>query len=75
VAETIGHRETTLQIGLAPAEKGHMAPILKRLRKPSEAKSPDLATLLQPYGTPADESPAEDPTDAQTSTAQPQEGA
>ena len=27
-----------------------MPPILKRLRKPSEAKSPDLATLLEPYG-------------------------
>jgi hypothetical protein len=49
-----------------------MAPIFKRLRKPSEAKSPDLATLLQPYGTSADEG-EEDPADAQTSQASAQE--
>ena len=41
-----------------------MAPILKRLLKPSETESPDLATLLEPYGTP--EAEDEDaPADAQ----------
>jgi hypothetical protein len=35
-----------------------MPPILKRLRKLSEAKSPDLATLLEPYGSAGDENPA-----------------
>ena len=44
-----------------------MPPILKRLLKPSETKS-DLATLLQPYGTPEDEG-SEDPADADGSHA------
>ena len=37
-----------------------MPPILKRLRKLSEAaKAPDLATLLEPYGTNEGEGPAD----------------
>ena len=36
-----------------------MPPILKRLRKPSEAKSPDLATLLEPYGASEDDGSAD----------------
>ena len=37
-----------------------MPPILKRLRKLADpAKSPDLATLLEPYGTNPDDGSAE----------------
>jgi hypothetical protein len=50
-----------------------MPPILKRLRKLSEAKPPDLATLLQPYGASENEG-AEDPGGAQASDASVQEG-
>jgi hypothetical protein len=42
-----------------------MAPILKRLRKPLEP-SPDLATLLQPYGARNAEG-SDDPDDARGS--------
>ena len=42
-----------------------MPPILKRLKKPSEAE-PDLATLLEPYGTP-EGGGAEQPADAPAS--------
>jgi hypothetical protein len=57
-------RERALQVERLSAEKGDMAPILKRLLKPSETESPDLATLLEPYGTP--EAEGEDaPADAQ----------
>jgi hypothetical protein len=44
-----------------------MAPNLKRPRKASEAE-PDLATLLEPYGTPESQS-SEDPADADVSDA------
>jgi hypothetical protein len=37
-----------------------MPPIMKRIRKPSDANSPDLATLLEPYGTSADKDPDPD---------------
>ena len=43
-----------------------MPPILKRLRKPSETKSPDLATLLEPYGN-AEAGGSESPADAEAS--------
>jgi len=49
-----------------------MPPILKRLRKPSEAKSPDLATLLEPYGTNEGEGSAD--TDANGPEGSPQDG-
>jgi hypothetical protein len=58
--------ERALQIERESAEKSDMPPILKRLRKPSQTKSPDLATLLQPYGTSEPEA-SEDPADAHAS--------
>ena len=50
-----------------------MPPIIKRLRKPSEANSPDLATLLEPYGN-REEKDAEDPDEAPASEPSAQDG-
>ena len=49
-----------------------MPPILKRLRKPSDTKSPDLATLLEPYGN-REGGASEGPADAQASESTTQE--
>ena len=48
-----------------------MPPILKRLKKPSETE-PDLATLLEPYGTP-EGGGTEQPADAPAPSASAQE--
>jgi len=50
-----------------------MPPIMKRLRKPSEADSPDLATLLEPYGN-SEEKDAEDPDGVPASEPSAQDG-
>ncbi len=47
-----------------------MPPIMKRIRKPSAANSPDLATLLEPYGTSDDKDPDPDGAPGSESSAQ-----
>jgi hypothetical protein len=56
----IGSCRRALQVEAETAEKSDMPPIIKRIRKPSDANSPDLATLLEPYGTSDDKDPDPD---------------